>query len=326
VAAPGTQYLAPNTFKNIVPSNQLTIGSRGSKLALFQANWIKSKLEVAHADLRVVVEIIKTSGDIFLDAPLSQIGGKGLFTKEIEDALLARRIDLAVHSLKDLPTVLPAGLSLGAVSSREDVRDAFLSNEHRSLVALPKGARVGTSSLRRQSQLLRLRSDLKVANLRGNLDTRIRKLDEKQYDAILLACAGLDRLGYQHRIVERLSVQQLCPAVGQGALGIEIRETDDETRNRLQCLHHAPTHSAVTAERAFLRRLGGGCQVPIAGHAWIEESRIEMLGVVASTDGQQLFRDQAGASIEQAAELGVQLAERLLASGASEILKVLSAS
>ena len=309
-----------------MPSNQLTIGSRGSKLALFQANWVKSKLEAAHSDLRVVIEIIKTSGDVFLDAPLSQIGGKGLFTKEIEDALLESRIDLAVHSLKDLPTVLPEGLSLGAVSSREDVRDAFLSNEHSSLVALPKGARVGTSSLRRQSQLLRLRSDLEVANLRGNLDTRIRKLDEKQYDAILLACAGLDRLGYQHRIVERLSVQQLCPAVGQGALGIEIRDTDDTTRNRLQCLHHTTTHSAVTAERAFLRRLGGGCQVPIAGHAWIKESRLEMLGVVASTDGQQLFRDQASAPIEQAAELGAQLAERLLASGASEILKALSAS
>jgi hydroxymethylbilane synthase len=309
-----------------VPSNQLIIGSRGSKLALFQANWIKSKLEAAHSDLRVVIEIIKTSGDVFLDAPLSQIGGKGLFTKEIEDALLDRRIDLAVHSLKDLPTVLPAGLSLGAVSSREDARDAFLSNEHRSLDTLPTGARVGTSSLRRQSQLLRLRRDLEVANLRGNLDTRIRKLDEKQYDAILLACAGLDRLGYQHRIAERLSVQQLCPAVGQGALGIEIREMDDKTHKWLQCLHHAPTHSAVISEREFLRRLGGGCQVPIAGHAWIEDSRLEMLGVVASTDGQQLFRDRASAPIEQAAELGVQLAERLLTSGASEILKVLAGS
>jgi hydroxymethylbilane synthase len=309
-----------------VPSNQLTIGSRGSKLALFQANWSKSKLEAAHSDLRVDIKIIKTSGDVFLDAPLSQIGGKGLFTKEIEDALLDGVIDLAVHSLKDLPTVLPAGLSLAAVSSREDARDAFLSNEYRNLDALPKGAKVGTSSLRRQSQLLRLRRDLEVANLRGNLETRIRKLDERQYDAILLACAGLDRLGYQDRIVERLSVQQLCPAVGQGALAIEIREMDDETRNRLQSLHHAPTHSAVTAERAFLRRLGGGCQVPIAGHAWIEDSRLEMLGVVASTDGRQMFRDQASGSIERADALGAQLAERLLASGASEILKALSAS
>jgi len=307
-----------------VVSNQLTIGSRGSKLALFQANWVKSQLEAAHSGLKVVIEIIKTSGDVFLNAPLSQIGGKGLFTKEIEDALLEGRIDLAVHSLKDLPTVLPAGLSLAAVSRREDARDAFLSNQHRSLGGLPKGARVGTSSLRRQSQLLRLRSDLEVANLRGNLDTRIRKLDEKQYDGILLACAGLDRLGYQDRIVERLSVQELCPAVGQGALGIETRETDDETRNRLQCLHHAPTHSAVTAERAFLRRLGGGCQVPIAGHAWVEESRLEMLGVVASTDGHHLFRDQASAPAEHAGELGSQLAERLLASGAGNILNALS--
>jgi hydroxymethylbilane synthase len=291
---------------------------------LFQANWVKSQLEAAHPELPISIEVIKTSGDVFLDAPLSQIGGKGLFTKEIEDALLDGRIDLAVHSLKDLPTVLPAGLSLGAVSRREDVRDAFLSNAHRSFAALPKGARVGTSSLRRQSQVLRLRGDLEVANLRGNVDTRIRKLDEKQYDAILLACAGLDRLGYQDRITERLSVLQLCPAVGQGALGIETRETDTPTRKQLQCLHHLPTHSAVTAERAFLRRLGGGCQVPIAGHAWIEGSRLEMLGVVASADGQQLFRDQASGTVGQAEELGSQLAERLLASGASEIINGLS--
>lgn len=304
-----------------MPSNQLTIGSRGSKLALFQANWVKSHLEAAHSDVTVVIEIIKTSGDVFLDSPLSQIGGKGLFTKEIEDALLDGRIDLAVHSLKDLPTVLPDGLSLAAVSHREDARDAFLSNQYGSLKELPKGARVGTSSLRRQSQLLRLRSDLVVANLRGNVETRIRKLDEKQYDAILLACAGLDRLGFQNRIAERLSVQQLCPAVGQGALGIETREADTGTQARLQCLHHVPTHCAVTAERSFLRRLGGGCQVPIAGHAWIRETWIELLGVVATTDGRQVFRDQARAPVDRAADLGSQLAERLLDNGASDILE-----
>jgi hydroxymethylbilane synthase len=301
-------------------SSDLTIGSRGSKLALVQANWVKTRLEAARPELKVGIEIIKTSGDVFLDAPLSQIGGKGLFTKEIEDALLEGKIDLAVHSLKDLPTVLPAGLTLAAVSPREDVRDAFLSRDYLSLTSLPKGARVGTSSLRRQSQLLRLRRDLDVANLRGNLDTRIRKLDEKQYDAILLACAGLDRLGYQHRIAERISIRQLCPAVGQGALGIETREADVRTRQWLQCLHHPPTHFAVTAERAFLGRLGGGCQVPIAGHAWIEGSRLEMLGVVASADGQEYFRDQASAPTEQAEELGSQLAERILSTGASKIL------
>lgn len=307
-----------------MPSNQLTIGSRGSKLALFQANWVKGRLEAAHPGLLVAIEIIKTSGDVFLESPLSKIGGKGLFTKEIEEALLEGRIDLAVHSLKDLPTLLPDGLSLAAVSQREDVRDAFLSNKYRSLEALPEGAQVGTSSLRRQSQLLRWRSDLKIANLRGNLDTRLRKLDEGQYDAVLLACAGLDRLGYQHRIVERLSCQQVCPAVGQGALGIETRVTDEVARERVQCLHHLPTHFAVTAERAFLRRLGGGCQVPIAGHAWIERSRLEMLGVVASVDGRQFFREQADSPIEQAAELGIRLAECLLASGAREILTSLS--
>lgn len=305
------------------PAHPLTIGSRGSKLALFQANWVKGQLEASHPGLKVVIDIVKTSGDVFLDAPLSQIGGKGLFTKEIEDALLAGKIDLAVHSLKDLPTVLPDGLSLAAVSAREDVRDAFVSNKHRRLAELPTGARVGTSSLRRQSQLLRLRSDLEVANLRGNLDTRIRKLDENQYDAILLACAGLDRLGYQDRIAERLPIQQICPAVGQGALGIETRQTDEETRKRLQCLHDSATCLAVTSERAFLRQLGGGCQVPIAGYAWVEESRLQMLGLVASPDGKHLFRGEAHAPLEDAERLGKHLAEKLLAGGAREILKAL---
>lgn len=302
-------------------SKRMIIGSRGSKLALFQANWVKSRLEASHSGLEVVIEIIKTSGDVFLDAPLSRIGGKGLFTKEIEDALLDQRIDVAVHSLKDLPTALPAGLSLAAVSQREDVRDAFLSNRHSSLAVLPSGARIGTSSLRRQSQLLCWRPDLQILNLRGNLDTRIRKLDEDQYDGILLACAGLNRLGLQERITERIPVERICPAIGQGALGIETREDDAATRSKLECLHHRKTALAVTAERAFLRCLGGGCQVPIAGHAWVEGEKLQMLGLVASPDGTQSVRDQAGAPFENAEDLGTRLAETLLASGAREIVE-----
>lgn len=301
--------------------SDLIIGSRGSKLALCQANWVMAQLESHHPGLKVSIEIIKTSGDMFLDAPLSQIGGKGLFTKEIEDALLGGRIDLAVHSLKDLPTVLPEGLCLAAVSSREDVRDAFVSNQYQTLAALPQGARVGTSSLRRQSQLLALRSDLRILNLRGNLDTRLRKLDEGQYEAILLACAGLQRLGLQGRITERLAVEQICPAIGQGALGLEARSNDNATSERLQCLHHGETHAAVTAERAFLRRLGGGCQVPIAGHAWVEEEKLQLLGLVASVDGQQLFRARAHSELTEAETLGVRVAEQLLRQGARTLVE-----
>jgi hydroxymethylbilane synthase len=301
-------------------TSTLIIGSRGSKLALFQANWVKSQLEAHYPRIEVRVEIIKTSGDIFFDAPLSQVGGKGLFTKEIEEALLAGKIDLAVHSLKDLPTVLPEGLCLAAVSQREDVRDAFVSNQFNRLAELPIGASVGTSSLRRQSQLLALRNDLEIRNLRGNLETRLRKLDEGHYDAILLACAGLNRLGFRERIRERIPVEQICPAIGQGALGMEARSRDVCTLEKLRCLHHRETHITVTAERALLRRLGGGCQVPIAGHAWIQDGRLQMLGVVASIDGQHVVRDRASASLEDAEQLGCRLAENLLTKGAQAIV------
>ena len=226
-----------------MPRSKLIIGSRGSQLALVQANWAKERLVNQHPDLDVEIAVIKTSGDVFTEAPLSQIGGKGLFTKEIEEALLAKKIDLAVHSLKDLPTVLPHGLCLAAVSQREDVRDAFVSSKYRNLVELPTGAVVGTSSLRRQSQLLQIRSDLEIKNLRGNLDTRLRKLDEGRYDAIVLACAGLIRLGFAHRITEKIPTNQICPAVGQGALGIEARLGDAETSNRLQFLNHTKRDS-----------------------------------------------------------------------------------
>jgi hydroxymethylbilane synthase len=302
----------------------LIIGSRGSKLALFQANWVKSQLESHYPRIEVRVEIIKTSGDVFLDSPLSQIGGKGLFTKEIEEALLASKIDLAVHSLKDLPTVLPDGLCLAAVSQREDVRDAFVSNQFDRLAELPLGACVGTSSLRRQSQVLALRNDLDIRNLRGNLETRLHKLDQGQYDAILLACAGLNRLGFGNRIRERIPVEQICPAIGQGALGMEARSRDVPTLEKLRCLDHRETHITVTAERALLRRLGGGCRVPIAGHAWIQDERLQMLSVVASVNGQDVVRARDSASLEDAEQLGSRLAESLLTKGARPIVGALS--
>ncbi|MEW5974861.1 MAG: hydroxymethylbilane synthase [Acidobacteriota bacterium] len=302
----------------------LVIGSRGSKLALYQSNWVKSELEKQHPGLQVEIRIIKTSGDLFTEAPLSKIGGKGLFTKEIEEALIRTDIDLAVHSLKDLPTVLPEGLCLGAVSRREDVRDALISNRYQTLEALPAKARVGTSSLRRQSQLLHLRGDLQIENLRGNLDTRLRKLDQGEYDAILLACAGLVRLGLGGRITERVPVERICPAVGQGALGLECRSDDTLTRKRLESLNHLETRQAVDAERSFLRRLGGGCQVPIAAHAAVQNSCLRMSGVVASTDGRRLFRDEAESPTSDPEELGVVLAEKLLSAGADEVIAGLS--
>ena len=304
---------------------KLIIGSRGSQLALYQAHWVKEKIEQKHPELSVAIEIIKTSGDIIVDAPLNKIGGKGVFTKEIEEALLAKKIDLAVHSMKDLPTALPEGLCLGAIPHREDVRDAFLSNQFESIDTLPASALVGTSSLRRQSQLLLLRKDLQIVNLRGNLDTRIRKLDEGQYDAILLACAGLVRLGLSHRIKQRIPIDQLCPAVGQGALGIEVREKDGFVLEVLDGLHDRKAARAVMAERTFLQRLGGGCQVPMAAHAWEEDGSLKMLGVVANLDGSCIYRSNDQAPLAEAELLGTRLAEKLLSLGAQEIVDTLSA-
>ena len=308
-----------------MPHSKLIIGSRGSKLALFQAKWVKSGLEHRYPDLAVEIKVIKTSGDIFTEAPLSKIGGKGLFTKEIEEALLRHEIDLAVHSLKDLPTVLPDGLCLAAVSRREDVRDAFLSKKYASLSELPPGAQVGTSSLRRQSQLLHVRDDVQVRNLRGNLETRIRKLEEGHYDAIILACAGLIRLGYADQIREKISVDLICPAIGQGALGVEARCDDDRTLEKVQSLNHSDTCLAVEAERALLRRLGGGCQVPIAGFARVENRELRMLGVIASPDGKKVYRHTAESDLQNPESLGVHLAESLLGMGAQEIIQSYSA-
>ena len=300
----------------------LLIGSRGSQLARAQSAWVKAELESHHPDLEVKIVIIKTSGDVFNQAPLNQIGGKGLFTKEIEESLLRKKIDLAVHSLKDLPTTLPPRLCLAAVTRREDVRDAFISNKYESMEELPPGAVVGTSSLRRQSQLLQIRRDLDIRNLRGNVDTRLRKLDEGQYEAILLACAGLIRLGLAHRIIEKIPVEQVCPAIGQGALGIEARVEDAFTLERLRCLNHQETRLATEAERAFLKRLGGGCQVPIAAYARAANGQLKLDGVIASIDGKQAYRHSAQSDWQNAEGLGIGVAESLLSQGAWEALAV----
>jgi len=290
----------------------LVIASRGSQLALWQARWVKSRLaELGHESR---IEIIRTTGDKITDVPLAKIGTKGLFTKEIEEALLEGRADLAVHSLKDLPTELPAGLEIAATPEREDARDAILGAR---MEELPAGARVGTSSLRRAAQLRRLRSDLVVEPLRGNLDTRVRKLDDGQYHAVVLAAAGLKRLGLAERIRQIFAPEAICPAVGQGALAIEARTGDTGTASLLD---HPPTRAAITAERAVLRALGGGCQVPIGAHAQVEGNRIRLLAVVISPDGNQVVRDESEGEADFAEELGRKLGLRLLADGGRQIL------
>ena len=290
----------------------LVIASRGSQLALWQARWVSSQLSAAGQECRI--EIIKTTGDKITDVPLAKVGTKGLFTKEIEEALLDGRAHLAVHSLKDLPTELPEGLVLAAVPEREDPRDAVVG---RKLADLGLGAKVGTSSLRRAAQLRQLRPDLQVESVRGNLDTRLRKLDEGQYDAILLAAAGLKRLGWGGRIAEILPPEQMCPAVGQGALAIETRAGFDG----VALLDHADTHTAVMAERAVLGALGGGCQVPIGAYATVSEGRVHILAIVAAPDGTQVIRAEAEGAAAQAAQIGASLAADLLARGAREILE-----
>jgi hydroxymethylbilane synthase len=292
----------------------LVIASRGSQLALWQAHWVEAQLTARGHECRI--EIIKTTGDKITDVPLAKVGGKGLFTKEIEEALLDGRADLAVHSLKDLPTELPEGLVLAAVPEREDPRDAVVGKR---IDELPKGARVGTSSLRRSAQLRKLRPDLLIESVRGNLDTRLRKLDEGQYDAILLAAAGLKRLGWGDRIAEILDADRMCSAVGQGALAIETRAAG-KGFDAVQSLNHAATHAAVAAERGVLKALGGGCQVPIGAHATVSGNRLRLLGVVISPDASELVKSEAEGEVAHAAELGQTLGEYLLAHGAREIL------
>jgi hydroxymethylbilane synthase len=316
--------------------DSLVIGSRGSKLALTQAGMIKAELENGQPALLVRIEVIKTSGDVKTD-PLSLIGGKGVFTKELEEALLDGRIDLAVHSLKDLPTIIPERLLLAAICKREDPRDALLlspklaklagqTGQAASVSALPPGATVGTSSPRRLAQLMHLRAELVFKELRGNVDTRLRKLEEGQYDALVLACAGLRRLGLGDRINAPLATSVMLPAVGQGALGLETRIDDADTIAAIGRLDHKFTRLACLAERAFLRSLGGGCQLPIAAHAVVREKRIRLDGLVADPAGKRVVRDRIAGGFDEAEELGQRLGEQLLARGARELLAENSAA
>jgi hydroxymethylbilane synthase len=293
----------------------LVIGSRGSQLALWQAKWIAARLAERGQETRI--EIIKTTGDKITDVPLAKVGTKGLFTKEIEEALLDGRIDLAVHSLKDLPTEIPAGLTISAIPEREDPRDALVGVTLKNLTA---GAKVGTSSLRRAAQLRVMRKDLSIESVRGNLDTRVRKLDEGHYAAIVLASAGLTRLGWAHRIAEILSPEVMCPVVGQGALAVETR-VEGSARDICSALDHAMTRAAVTAERAVLASLGGGCQVPIGAHAQVSGVTVQLIGVVISPDGEHVVRKSDQSAVADAEDLGRRVGAALLGDGAREILE-----
>jgi hydroxymethylbilane synthase len=357
-------------MKKRIKKNKVSIGTRASKLALWQAEWVKSELEKLYPDLQIELKKIKTTGDKVLDVPLAKVGGKGLFVKEIEEALLKNEVDIAVHSMKDVPTEFPDGLHLAVICKREDPRDAFISktrnsrlsspqrllgdppeagirlsadkspeatkSEIRKFKDLPHGATIGTSSLRRSCQLLNIRPDLKILQLRGNLDTRIRKLDEGQFDAIILAAAGVKRLGLEKRITEILPVDTSLPAIGQGAIGIECRVDDDFINKLLEPLNHPETSVCVRAERAFLKRLEGGCQVPIAAHAIIigqkskvrsqkskiknNQSLLVMDGLVGSISGDRIIKGHIEENPEKAESLGITLAEDILSRGALEIL------
>jgi hydroxymethylbilane synthase len=299
---------------------KIHIGTRGSKLALWQAHWVQSELLKAQPTLSVEIIVIKTKGDKILDVPLAKVGGKGLFVKEIEDALLEGKIDLAVHSMKDMPAELPEGLSIGAIPQRENPQDVLVSRKG-CLAELPQGARIGTSSLRRAAQILSARPDMCIDPLRGNLDTRLRKLDAGDMDAIVLAAAGIRRLGLKHRITEYLDSRVMLPAAGQGALCIEIRTGDEDTGALVGELDHAGTRTVVLGERAFLHRLGGSCQVPIAAHGRIEGASFELSGLVAEPDGSRIFSAALTGPSVTSERIGIELAEILMDQGAMTIIE-----
>lgn len=300
-------------------SRNLKIGTRASPLALWQAEWIKARLEEMEEVGSVELVKIKTSGDKILDVPLAKVGGKGLFTKEIEESLFRGETDLAVHSLKDVPTMVPAGLKVDIITERENPFDVLVSRNIK-FQDLPKGAVIGTSSLRRRSQLKRLRPDLRIVDIRGNIQTRLKKLETENLDAIILAAAGMIRMGYEEQITEILDVNVILPAVGQGALGIEIRDSDPEVEAIVNRLHHQPTSYCVMAERAFLRKLEGGCQVPIAAYGTVEGDELTLNGLVADIEGQRVIKEQIVGPAKEHETLGVSLAEKLLEQGAGEIL------
>ena len=301
--------------------SDIVIGTRGSPLALWQANWIKAQLEKEHKGINVTLQIIQTQGDKILDTPLAKVGGKGLFVKEIENALLDGSAHIAVHSMKDVPTDLPKGLFIASICEREDPRDAFVARLVKSFNELPQGAVVGTSSLRRQTQILHRRPDLKIVSLRGNIGTRVRKLTEDKMDAIILAVAGLKRMEQAEIITEYMSVEDSLPAVAQGAVGIEAREGDEEVLKLIKFLDHMKTRIAVETERAFLTRLEGGCQVPIAGHATVNGDEVTMDGLVGAVDGSVTYREKSVGKVGSHAAQGVSLAESLLNKGAGELLR-----
>lgn len=303
--------------------DHIRIATRRSPLALWQAEYVRHSLAQAHPDLRVEIVGMSTTGDRILDAPLAKVGGKGLFVKELEQAMLERRADIAVHSMKDVPVDLPAGLVLPVICPREDPRDAFVSNRYRELDELPSGSRLGSSSLRRQCQVRERRPDIDVRDLRGNVNTRLAKLDAGAYDAVILATAGLVRLKMADRIRQRIPTEVSLPAIGQGAVGIECREGDSDTRELIDGLGDPATTLLVAAERALNARLGGGCQVPIAGHAVLVGERLELRGLVGRPDGSLVIRGQVSGEPGRAEQLGTELAEDLLSRGAGAILSEL---
>ncbi|MDA8164818.1 MAG: hydroxymethylbilane synthase [Desulfobacteraceae bacterium] len=298
----------------------IRIATRKSLLALTQSTWIKEQIEARNPGVSVELVKIVTKGDKITDVPLAKVGGKGLFVKEIEEAMLRGEADLAVHSMKDVPAELPDGLFLGVVPQRENPRDAFVCHTCSRVRELPQKARVGTSSLRRRAQLAHLRPDLEIVDLRGNVETRLRKLDEGEFDAVILATAGLNRLGLSARITSHLAPEEMLPAVAQGALGLELRRNDPEVYGLISFLHHEETAVAVEAERAFLKRLEGGCQVPLGAYAELRGGKLTVTGLIAAVDGSELLRRSFTGPPKEAASLGVQLAEALLAMGGQRIL------
>jgi hydroxymethylbilane synthase len=307
----------------VILSKNLKIGTRGSALALAQSNWVAAQISGRYPGYRVELVIIKTTGDKILDVPLAQIGGKGLFIKEIEEALLTGQVDLAVHSLKDMPAEVPDGLMLGAVPPREDCRDAFISSGYATLAEIPTGGRVGTGSLRRRVQLLHRRPDLEVVPIRGNVDTRLKKMETLGLDALILAAAGLNRLGLAHLYRSCVPESDMLPAVSQGALGLEVRTADRDVQEILGFLDDSPTRQAVTAERAFLGRLEGGCVVPVAALGRVTGDSLHVEAMISDLEGRTLLRDSQTGPVADAARLGTNLADILLARGGREILSEL---
>lgn len=304
-------------------SSTIRIATRKSPLALWQAEEVARQLKRHHPDIQIELVKMTTKGDRILDAPLAKVGGKGLFVKELEQGMLDGDADIAVHSMKDVPMEFPPGLHLPVIMEREDPRDAFVSNHYASLDELPANARIGTSSLRRQLQIRAAMPGADMLDLRGNVNSRLQKLDEGQFDAIILATAGLVRLGFEDRIRSRIAPEQSLPAIGQGAVGIECREGDDRVMQLLAPLDHADTHTRLAAERAMNHRLNGGCQVPIAGYAVLEGDQIYLRGLVGRPDGSRVVRDEIRGPADQGEALGIQLAESLLAQGAQQILQEL---